>query len=458
MKHEKLAQALDQISDAHIAEAANTKKKRRPFWIGAIAAVVAVVIFLSVFPLSLPVQAKAVSLADYPNYEWEYREEARDAQTMLSDFFRSSISQTLSGAGDGNQAYSPINLYMALSLAAELTGGDSRQQILDLLDADSIEDLRSQANGIWNACYRDDGDQTLLANSLWLDNKLSYNKSVMDTLADSYYTSVYQGDLGSSKTNRAIRTWLNNQTGGLLKKEIQNAGISSDSGTFPVLAVYSTVYFQAKWSDSVEFSPAANTSGVFHAPSGDTACTFMNKKEMQTTYYWGEDFGAVSLALKDGSRMWLILPDPDKTVEDVLSSGEYLNYVLSGYTSEEDEGYNSKYVKVNLSVPKFDVHGQNDLKGDMQALGVTDIFDPNAADFSTSVNGSYPVWLSGMNQATRVAIDEEGVTAASYIEMAAAGAAAPPEEIIDFILDRPFLFVITNRYDLPLFAGVVNQP
>ena len=57
-----------------------------------------------------------------------------------------------------------------------------------------------------------------------------------------------------------------------------------------------------------------------------------------------------------------------------------------------------------------------------------------------------------------VAIDEEGVTAASYIELPAAGAAMPPEEIIDFILDRPFLFVITNRYDLPLFAGVVNEP
>ena len=38
------------------------------------------------------------------------------------------------------------------------------------------------------------------------------------------------------------------------------------------------------------------------------------------------------------------------------------------------------------------------------------------------------------------------------------GAAEPPTEIIDFILDRPFLFVITNRYAIPVFAGVVNDP
>ena len=62
------------------------------------------------------------------------------------------------------------------------------------------------------------------------------------------------------------------------------------------------------------------------------------------------------------------------------------------------------------------------------------------------------------NQAVRVQIDEEGVKAAAYIEFPGAGAAMPPEEIIDFILDRPFLFVITNRYDLPLFAGIVNNP
>lgn len=30
-------------------------------------------------------------------------------------------------------------------------------------------------------------------------------------------------------------------------------------------------------------------------------------------------------------------------------------------------------------------------------------------------------------------------------------------EEIEFILDRPFLFVITNRVGLPLFVGIVNQ-
>ena len=54
--------------------------------------------------------------------------------------------------------------------------------------------------------------------------------------------------------------------------------------------------------------------------------------------------------------------------------------------------------------------------------------------------------------------DEEGVTAAAYTVLPMAGAARPPEDEIDFVVDRPFIFVITGEDGLPLFAGVINQP
>ena len=454
--YEKLANALSFISDRHIAEAAGAKPRRRPYWIGAIAAILAVALLMNSSGLSLAIRVKAVSTADYPNYEWEYRPQMEDAVSQLSAFFESSMGSSLSGSGEENTAYSPINLYMALALAGELSQGDARAQILGLLGYDGIDTLRAQTREIWNACYLDDGNQTLLANSLWLDKTLSYNQSVMDTLAENYYTSVYQGDLGSKNTTKAIQSWLNGQTGGLLKKEVRSAGLLQDMD-FPALALYSTVYYQAKWTESVEFSARNNTSNIFHAPGGDISCTFMNKKELKTNYYWGEDYGAVALGLKDGSRMWLVLPDEEKTVEDVLSSGEYLRQVL-GSDRNTDEAQNHKFMRVNLSVPKFDIRTGGDLAADLKAMGVTDIFDREAGAFEGTVDGDFPVWLTAVNQATRVAIDEKGVTAASYIELPGSGAAAPPEEVIDFVLDRPFLFAVTNRYGLPLFAGVVNEP
>ena len=59
----------------------------------------------------------------------------------------------------------------------------------------------------------------------------------------------------------------------------------------------------------------------------------------------------------------------------------------------------------------------------------------------------------------RVAIDEDGVTGVAYTLIVTADGAMPgsPDEV-DFVVDRPFLFLITGADDVPLFAGVVNQP
>ena len=448
MKRKRLTEAMNEISDQHIAEAANKKKRVSMGWIGSVAAALAVVI-LGLAILRPFAAAKAVSQADYPKYEWKSRhDQMEDEMLELKDFFSQSMAQALSDSTE-NQTFSPVNLYMALCLMAELS--DSNEQILELLNAGSREELRTQANLIWNATYLDKGNQTLLANSVWLDKGLSYNEAVMDTLAEHYYTDVYKGNLQSARIGNEIKKWLNGNTGRMLKSDVDKI----DVDPMTVLLLYSTVYYQAKWSS--EFNKSMNTQGNFHAPGGDVDCTYMNKKLMQTYYYWAEDFGAISLGLKDGSRMWILLPDEGKTTDDVLSSDEMRRMLFEGYG-------NSKYMLVNLSVPKYDIRASGDLKEDLQAMGVTDVFSPETADFSGTLYGhkgfgdNFAPYFSAVNQATRVAIDEKGVTAASYIEIPGVGAAEPPEEIIDFIVDRPFVFVVTNRYDVPLFAGVVNEP
>lgn len=441
---ELFEQAMDHIEPEQIDEASHPKKKRRILpWIGAIAAVLALAITAGLFLPSLALRVSAVSLAEYPEYDWEYRRDLREKLVPLHDFWKESLSQVLTGSQE-NAAFSPANLSMGLSIAAELTAGDSRSQILDALNLEDTEHMRELFHEIWLATYLDDGDQTLLANSLWLDETLTYDRRTMDMLAEEYYTSVYRQDL--SKASGDIRTWLNQQTGNLLKQETSRLQLPPNT----LLALYSTIYYRAKWND--EFRSVNNTQKVFHGTSGDTVCTYMNSKEWEMYYYWGEDYGAVSLPLKDSSTMWLILPDEDKTVVDVLSSGEYYDMLLKTYSWE-----NSKYMKVNLSLPKFDIRQSNNLKDALMDMGITDVFNPIKSNFSSALGADDPLFFTAVNQATRVAIDEKGVTAASYIEFPGAGAAEPPEEIIDFVLDRPFLFVITNRYGIPLFAGVVNQ-
>ena len=55
-------------------------------------------------------------------------------------------------------------------------------------------------------------------------------------------------------------------------------------------------------------------------------------------------------------------------------------------------------------------------------------------------------------------IDEEGCKAAAFTEILLVGAAAPVEKRqVDFILDRPFIFIIESDVGQPLFIGVVNN-
>ena len=69
------------------------------------------------------------------------------------------------------------------------------------------------------------------------------------------------------------------------------------------------------------------------------------------------------------------------------------------------------------------------------------------------------VYINKIGHAVRVAIDEEGCIAAAYTVIEAPVGGMPQErEVIDFTLDRPFLFLVTSRDDLPLFAGVVTNP
>ena len=373
-----------------------------------------------------------------------------DYTGLLDGFLSASTAQFLSGAGDGNRIYSPLNVYLALSMLAETAGGNSREQLLDLLEADSIETLRGRVSALWRDNYRDDGVVTsLLANSLWLRDGMTYSQEVLDTLARDYYASSFSGEMGSEEYDQALRNWINEQTGGLLKQQAE--GLSMDPDT--VLALASTVYLKAAWSG--KFNRERTQRDVFHAPVGGVETDFM-RRSAQGTYYWGEHFAAVQLDFQEGGAMWLILPDEGYTVDGLLDSGEAMDFLLADkYRYDE-----SKFLTINLSMPKFDASSELDLIGGLKALGVTDVFDGGLSNFDPlAASTDEALYVSQVQHAARVKVDEEGCEAAAYtVIMINPTSAAPPADEVDFILDRPFLFAVTGDSGLPLFAGVVNQP
>ena len=406
-----------------------------------------------------PVQAKCPDPEYYAGSEgalydaqqqwrWQvYNEQVKSPDNAhdLDPFLSAAVAQYLSGSS--NQVCAPMNIYFALAMLAETTAGSSRQQILNRLGHSSIESLRAQAKPLWLAHYYDNGKTTsLMANSVWLDNGYHFNHSTLSTLSKEYFSSVFTGDLGSADMNRQLSTWLNSQTGGLLSDYTQN--VQLDPAT--VFSLASTAYFSADWEKT--FSTSATKKGVFHGNGYDISTDFMHKTYIDRSYYVDPSFSAISLELSHGHKMWLILPDEGFSPEDLLKQGNYYNLI----SAPRDWAEQGRY-KVNLSMPKFDVSSEQDLCDGLKAMGITDVFHVRKANFSPITDTG--LFLGEISHAARVAVDEEGVIAAAYTIIQAPGSAMPPKnEEIDFILDRPFLFFITSRDNLPLFAGTVHNP
>ena len=386
---------------------------------------------------------------------WRESKNARSGQYEgyregLDSFFSASIREYLSDTEGKNRAYSPLNVFMALAMLAEITDGESRGQILELMGKSDINELRQQAKAIWNANYSDDGVLTsVMGSSVWLNENVNFVQETMDSLAANYYASSFRGTMGSPEFNKALQDWLNEQTGGLLKEQAEGVELSPET----VLALATTVYFKGRWSN--EFNKNATTQEQFYLlndAAESVTCDFMHKGGTNT-YYWGDKFSSVSLGFEGGGSMKLILPDEGVSVDELLADDEAMRFMLSR------EGWeNSKFLIVNMSVPKFDVVSDIELSTGLKNMGVTDVFNANISDFTPMTSDMDGIFVSQVQHAARVTIDEEGCTAAAYTVMAVCGSAMPPDEEVDFVLNRPFVFVLTSMDGLPLFTGVVNNP
>ena len=490
MNREQLSDAIGYVDDGLIMEHPHFRR-RRPWWHAAIAAAACAAVLLgglTVWPYlrggntpppisdnppiyeENPIVPAMLTLATpvYPTmaprpaeYEatahdawWDdvaaQRQQARGQGEGMTDFYRRTMSVFLAGRAGENRVYSPLNVYMALSMLAETAEGDSRQQILDLLGQKDLPALRQKNAALWNGVYLDDGAVlSRLANSLWLaqGERWQYDTATAELLAKHYYASVFEGEMGDPAYDAALQQWINEQTDNLLSEQASDLQFDPDTA----LALASTICFRAKWVD--EFDPAATVDGKFHAAAEDVDCRYMKQGLMDFAYY-GKRFTAVSKGLDDGAyRMFFFLPDKGVSVEKLITDKQALSVM------QDPDGCGlGKYLRIQMTVPKFDVASDRDLAEGLQSLGVTDVFDPQKGNFEgIFAPQTEPVYVSKVDHAARVAIDEEGVTAAAYTVELLAGAGAPTDTL-EFVVDRPFMFAITGPGNTILFTGIVEQP
>ena len=368
---------------------------------------------------------------------WTRKTEDRVDTETLRQF--SDETAAVVFTGEGNAVYSPLSLYAALGMLTELTDGQTKQQMMDLLSVSDSEELRQWTQTLWRQLYRDGKDSALwLGNAVFLNENMTFHKEPLDVLAKSYYASSYQVSMGSKAADEAIAAWLNEQTNDLLTED--TGAIKTKERD--LLRLYNTIYYKAGWQDTFE-SSRTETDTFTAADGSKQQVDFMHRTD-EGTYRKGEGYTAAPRRLKYG-RMVFVLPEEGVTPESLLARDGFLTELTGEYSMAD----------VVWSVPRFDVKSSVDLKDILKALGVTDAFDENVADFTPLTDSGAVV--SSVMQAARVKIDEDGVEAAAYTEIVADTTAdEEPPPVVEMNLNRPFLFVILNDANVPLFVGTVQ--
>ena len=169
-------------------------------------------------------------------------------------------------------------------------------------------------------------------------------------------------------------------------------------------------------------------------------------------------FTALGKGLQGSGSMYFLLPEQGTDPRKLLEDPEALAFLCS---PEARGSMKAQPSLVRLKVPEFDVSCTQDLIGGLQNLGLREIFSPQG-DFSPLLaepREGEELCVGWAFQGLRVLIDEKGTSGAAYTVLTETVAGLPPElPELDFTLDRPFLFAVTNTEGLPIFAGLVYQP
>ena len=353
------------------------------------------------------------------------------------------LCRQLGGEKTDNWLVSPFSLQCALGMLSNGAAEETHDEILYALGLSqySQEEVNAYFKKLIEGLHTVNSAITVkTANSVWGNAGVPLKEDFQKMNIENYSAMVSQLDFSDPSAVDQINAWCNQTTEGLIPSILDEVN--------PTATVYllNSLYFKARWES--EFSPEKTQEGNFTTSSGKVIkAHFMQAKRM-AAYVENEWFTSTNLPYQNDSYvMRLILPQPEISIDQVLQA-----------LSESDENLwkNTILADINLKMPRFALENKLDLVSTLQALGMKKAFT-NGADFSSMSDIS--TYISLVQQATRLKVDEEGSEGAAVTVIEGDLMSPLPEEKVDFFLDRPFLFqILEPATGTVLFIGQVGSP
>lgn len=346
-----------------------------------------------------------------------------------------------------NSLISPVSVYLALSMTANGTDGNTLKEFESVLGKSNLtmNDINKYCYSFHNNLADVKTGKLNIANSIWYrqDNYLKVNKSFLQTNADYYNAYAYKADFNSKQTAQDINNWVKFNTGNLIDKIVDK--IDSDT----VMYLINTLYFENEWQDKYNKGDVRDKD--FKLDDGTTiSAKFMYSDE---SIYLKDDMaqGFIKPYKDDKYSFAAMLPNDGISVDDYAASltGEkFLSLVK-----------NKANAAVHAGLPKFKSEYSKGLVEPLKAMGLVDCFNPNSANFSKM--GSLEkgnLFIGDVLHKTFIQVDELG-TKAGAVTKVEMKTTSMPLEVKNVILDHPFVYaIIDNETNLPLFIGTMHNP
>eukprot|EP00092_Neocalanus_flemingeri_P037756 GFUD01041104.1.p1 GENE.GFUD01041104.1~~GFUD01041104.1.p1 ORF type:complete len:530 (+),score=111.94 GFUD01041104.1:241-1830(+) len=352
--------------------------------------------------------------------------------------FMGDIMQDIDGENPAdNFVISPFSLHSTFSQALIGAGGRTQAELEELLGVTRSRSLVDEYSKI-----QENLGYLKIANMLVLNKGFEPKAFFIKFLQDGFGTEMKEFDFSNEK-DKSIKE-INDIVASKTNQRIKDLISPGDVEENLKMMMINAVYFKAKWKEG--FNPQDSFTSSFQSPKlGNVMTKYMTSK-MDARMDETDDLQILELPYEDTSKSMIIfLPTSDSSPVSVIDS-------ILRYQTQNIK--NIPVSEATVSIPKFEINFQMDLKSKMNNLGASAMFSENA-NFSYITN--QPLKVSDGIHKAFIEVNEEGTEAAAatgfFLSFKSGGGRKR------FFANRPFYFMVYDFLNqVPLFMGRLSNP
>lgn len=337
---------------------------------------------------------------------------------------------------ESNLLLSPGSLALALALAYNGAAGPTREELARALGVAGVplEQVNQSFRALRTALERRGPQiELVIANGVWTASGLPLAADFLQRIQEFYAAEAQALDPGDPGAADGVNRWVRGKTNGKIDALLSGADLASGVGCI----LTNAIYFKGLWS--APFDPDATRELPFELPDGRHKDIPMMRRSGPFPYFETEALQAIELTYAGGAAsLYILLPHEGGG----LDTARWEEWLPQFQTSE-----------VHLTVPRFSLTSEQEMKRPLGELGPDLVFQP-AADFSAmGLAGHY---ITGVKHKARMEVTEEGTEAAGGSAVILGRSLLSP---VSMVVNRPFFYAIRDTDSgVLLFLGRIVEP